>query len=457
MRLTWGCAITCTASTAQARRRSPIAGWLIGSLIAAGALGIGSAGAADDQPLADDLARGADLFAKEWLPEDSKHAGADGLGPVYNEASCVACHFQGGPGGAGPTSANVEILSISRRSKTGAAAESHPGFKNSRSVVLHRYGIDPMYKSWRLRLLGDERLADMVESVDTEIKQVQQLVVGTSSARAQTGSGFPQRNGMSLSRRNPPALFGAGLIDALPNEVLIAAEKRKFPEFPEIHGRANHLKDDQIGRFGWKAETPSLREFVLSACANELGLEVPGHHQAPSPLDPEAKAKGLDLTQDQCDALVAYVRNLSGLSGTRRAGSRESEAVDKGRSLFEAAGCATCHQSRLGNIEGIYSDLLLHDMGPALGDSGNYKRVTEPDSSTDGQKMGEWRTPPLWGFRDSGPYLHDGRAANLEEVVALHGGQSAKSAQRFFKLLHEERLRVQTFLRSLTPPAVPVR
>ena len=117
--------------------------------------------------------------------------------------------------------------------------------------------------------------------------------------------------------------------------------------------------------------------------------------------------------------------------------------------MFESAGCATCHQPALGDVDGIYSDLLLHDMGPGLSDSGSYYGITRPDSSSDGVKQQEWRTPPLWGFRDSGPYLHDGRAKNLEEAVALHGGEAAKSAQRFFKLIPDERLRVQAFLRSL--------
>ena len=105
--------------------------------------------------------------------------------------------------------------------------------------------------------------------------------------------------------------------------------------------------------------------------------------------------------------------------------------------MFESAGCAACHRPSLGNVDGIYSDLLLHDMGPALSDSGSYYGITEPDSSRskDGVKKQEWRTPPLWGFRDSAPYLHDGRAKNLEEAVALHGGEAKEPAKRFFKLL----------------------
>ena len=206
-----------------------------------------------------------------------------------------------------------------------------------------------------------------------------------------------------------------------------------------------------------KLRRRACANFVLSACANELGLEVPGHHQASTPFDPDAKAKGLDLKQEECDALVAYVRNLAVPTGRSPAGLQESKAVAEGRSLFEAAGCATCHQPRLGDVDGIYSDLLLHDMGPALSDSGSYYGTSQPDSAADGAKGQEWRTPPLWGFRDSGPYLHDGRAENLEEAVALHGGESANSTKRFFKLVPEDRLRIQAFLRSLAPLAVVAR
>ena len=107
---------------------------------------------------------------------------------------------------------------------------------------------------------------------------------------------------------------------------------------------------------------------------------------------------------------------------------RESPAVAEGRAHVRGRRLRDLSSARrLGDIDGIYSDLLLHDMGPALSDSGSYYGISEPDSSKDGVKRQEWRTPPLWGFRDSGPYLHDGRAKNLEEAVALHGGEAAKS------------------------------
>src|SRR5262249_19675873 len=135
-------------------------------------------------------------------------------------------------------------------------------------------------------------------------------------------------------------------------------------------------------------------------------------------------------------------------------------------------GCAGCHAPQGGDVVGIYSDLLLHDMGQELGDEGSYGDSADDGSDEPlvpriaGQPGGkqpapaaprganrrEWRTPPLWGVRDSGPYLHDGRAQTLEEAVALHGGQGAASAQKFMQLAPRERLQVEAFLKSLTAP-----
>jgi CxxC motif-containing protein (DUF1111 family) len=258
---------------------------------------------------------------------------------------------------------------------------------------------------------------------------------------------------VTLSRRNPPPLFGAGLIDAISVEALEAAATRPNPDFPEARGRLNYLKDGRVGRFGWKAQTPSLKDFVESACAMELGLEVPSQHQAKPPLDFSKKENGLDLTQEECDALTAFVAGLPAPIERRGDSQEERPDVKSGRALFARVGCAACHLPKLGAVAGIYSDLLLHDLGPDLVDSGSYYGAIEP-SAADGAKSQEWRTPPLWGFRDSGPYLHDGRADTLEEAVALHGGQAQRSAKQYFELKPIERLQVQTFLNSLAAPAV---
>jgi CxxC motif-containing protein (DUF1111 family) len=414
--------------------------------------------------------QGRELFFREWTPGDARSHGGDGLGPLYNETSCVACHNLGAPGGGGPASKNVEIVTLtSRNTKTdkGELDDYHPGFRKAPSVLLHRFGTDLEYKLWRLRRIGGIELANMAEQGGaTEIAQIRELLGLKPDERARTFTnlrrptlGAARVKGQALlgsvatlSRRNPPPLFGAGLIDSVPVEALRAAAEHRDPEFPEIHGRLNRLKDGRLGRFGWKSQTPSLKDFVESACAMELGLEVPTQHQAKPPLDFTNKANGLDLTQEECDALTAFVASFPAPIEREPAGSEERPEVKSGRALFARVGCAACHLPKLASVAGIYSDLLLHDMGPDLSDSGSYYGAIESPTA-DGPKSPEWRTPPLWGFRDSGPYLHDGRADSLEEAVALHGGQGARSAKMYFELNHTERLQVQTFLNSLAAPA----
>ena len=168
-----------------------------------------------------------------------------------------------------------------------------------------------------------------------------------------------------------------------------------------------------------------------------------------SPLDPAAKAKRLDLTQDECDALVHYVRSLPPPGVLAPSGGHGSAAME-GRRLFRSVGCEGCHIPDLGSVRGIYSDLLLHDMGEELSDPGSYD--TEDSASLDHLKRGEWRTPPLWGLRDSAPYLHDGRARSLAQAVVLHGGQGAASAHRFRALGPGQQSQVLAFLNSLAAP-----
>ena len=132
-----------------------------------------------------------------------------------------------------------------------------------------------------------------------------------------------------------------------------------------------------------------------------------------------------------------------------------AEAARGGKSMFQTIGCADCHTPNVGSVEGIYSDLLLHRMGPDLVGGGSYN---EPPPETPSFKPGgapradEWRTPPLWGVADSAPYMHDGRAPTLEEAIQLHGGQGAQAAGRYAKLSPAEQAQLIAFLKTLRAP-----
>jgi RNA polymerase sigma factor (sigma-70 family) len=405
-------------------------------------------------------ARGEMLFAREWVPHDRMAKDGDGLGPLYNETSCMACHGLGSPGGAGPESKNVVLVTATSNTRRPPKSldQIHPGLRNSRSAVIHRYGTDPDYAAWRQRFYNSS--AQSVQnscgnrSLDPVEARIQAISAQTSRigrARGRVVHLNANAGGinLTLSERNTPALFGTGRIDAIPAEVLVmTAQSQPAP----TRGRVSRDRQGRIGRFGWKAQVASLHEFVRGACANELGLEVPGHSQPTSPVASKAKVKGLDMTDADCDALVAYVRALPPPVVIDPDGPLGNREARQGRHLFADVGCTACHVPSLGDVSGIYSDLLLHDMGPSLGDSASSYGMQGPSSSP-GSIVQEWRTPPLWGYRDSGPYLHDGRAENLEEAVALHDGQAKASARMFFTLSSEDRSTVEAFLKSLVAPS----
>jgi CxxC motif-containing protein (DUF1111 family) len=270
-------------------------------------------------------------------------------------------------------------------------------------------------------------------------------------------------SGVVVSQVNPPALYGARLIDAVPDRILIAAEKSqrlKWGNAPtgkdELPvGRASRMPDGRIGKFGWKAQTATLSDFVQAACANELGLGNPNMPQ-PSPLGKAGyKPRGLDLTQEQCDQITAFVASLDQPTETMPYGIKEQAEAAEGKKLFNNIGCADCHTPNLGSIEGIYSDLLLHRMSTEMVGAGAYyeKVVPIPDTTpSDGPVASEWRTPPLWGVADSAPYMHDGRAETLEEAIKLHGGQAKRSASRFAQLPEGEQKDLIAFLKTLRAP-----
>jgi CxxC motif-containing protein (DUF1111 family) len=402
------------------------------------------------QKLDSDMAQaGAILFKHEWTPNDPLAKGGDGLGPVYNATSCVACHNQGGVGGAGGVQHNVTTFTVRPELARGRPREG----------VVHARGVRTQ-----------ETLAQVDPSLPAIAQPTLAQLVPTPGSRSRDL--LPMPLGVQVSQRNTPALFGAKLIDEIPDQEIIANERRErlrwglAPADGEERpvGRALHRPGGRVGHFGWKAQSGSLPDFVVAACANELGLGNPGQAQ-PRPLGwPGYRPPGLDLTTEQCDQITAFVASLPRPEERLPEIPAARDDARAGKKLFAEAGCADCHTPDVGSVEGVYSDLLLHRMGEPLEGGGSYNDpppgcrparpppASPPDPSDDGPTPGEWRTPPLWGVADSAPYLHDGRAATLEEAIKLHGGQAARSARRFQALAPADQARLVAFLKTLRAP-----
>jgi CxxC motif-containing protein (DUF1111 family) len=381
------------------------------------------------------------LFKHEWTVKDPLSPGGDGLGPVYNATSCVACHNQGGPGGAGGPDRNVTTFTVRTAGKP------------ARQGVVHAGGLR----------YGDVLYAETLQDVDPSFPAISHPTLDqVIEIQGRKSHCLPFPPGVHLSQRNTPALFGVKLIDDIPErDILAGAKSQKLraglastaDESLPV-GRALHLADGRVGRFGWKAQTASLSDFVQAACANELGLGNPGHPQ-PTPIYKGGKPPscGLDLTAEQCDQLTAFCASLAPPVERLPKGVTQAQASG-GERLFGTVGCADCHTPKLGPVDRIFSDLLLHGMGPDLVGGGSYGEppIPLPDVPDDGPSPSEWRTPPLWGVADSAPYMHDGRAATLEDAIRMHGGQGQRSAKKFAALKPDEQTQLIGFLKTLRAP-----
>lgn len=434
-------------------------------------------------------AAGREIFEHKWLDKDALSPAGDGLGPRFNAASCVDCHKQGGVGGAGPIEHDVELVTLvtvknTKKNEITERFQLLSGGSGS-TIILHKSSHEPEWETIRLAMYGIKRPLDKL----TDAKKAQEWAKIAAAMKQQQGQ--PVRKietseaSLRISRRQTPALFGLGLIDGIPDQMLrdqvalqaksrrgisgrlgVASPERRNPYAEEQMGRRLGFEVVQrAGKFGWRGQIGSLREFVLSACANELGLETPAHKQPSHPTKADYKSPGLDIVEDQCESLVSFIARLPQPVQIMPKDPERAAIVHQGEALFHKIGCAECHVKRLGDVDQLYSDLLLHDLGENLADpvpaapdgsqffGGGYFGGGIALAGANPELFREWRTPPLWGVRDSAPYLHDGRAADLNSAIRMHGGEATQVKNTYSKSLKtEEREALLTFLGTLAAP-----
>jgi CxxC motif-containing protein (DUF1111 family) len=347
------------------------------------------------------FARGDDLF-------ESTFRDADGLGPLYVRASCVACH-RGDARGPG------------RVGKIGVFATQAGGARVDLRALL------PFGATERPYVSAGARTAIRAPDGDARLR---------------------------VNQRLPPAVFGRGYLEAVDDAAIerLAALAARRPG--PIRGRIHRVADasdparSRIGRFGLKARIATLDEFTADAFSGDMGLSSARHpREAPNPDAVSDDAKpGVDVPDEVVARVADYVRLLE--IPSRDADERE------GRAAFERAACATCHVpslptrrdypvAALSAIDApVYTDFLLHDMGRALADG-----VVEGDAG--GR---EWRTAPLIGLRFFPAFLHDGRAKTIEAAVLAHAGEGSEAndtVERFRALTPAQRKHLLAFVARL--------
>jgi CxxC motif-containing protein (DUF1111 family) len=396
---------------------------------------------------------GRSLFRQSWVVPPTKDIEIAGLGPLYNQLSCLSCHPKNGRGQPPENPQQAMRSMLVRLSLPGQDPHGgplpHPVYGNQ----LNEQGVPGVPGEGWVRVDYRE---ERVTLPDGE-------TVGLRTPRYQFADLHygPLGGDVQFSPRVGPPAFGLGLLEAVSEQAIVKlAEKGRQQG---VNGHPNYVWDTErqrpaIGRFGLKANVATLRQQIAGAFIGDMGITSSLHpkenctaaqiacKQSPSARQPE-------LTDSQLDAVLGYLRLLQ-VPARRNA---DDPMVRQGEQTFIAIGCAACHVPFLttgefpdlpalsGQTIHPYTDLLLHDMGDGLADH-------RPDFQASGR---EWRTPPLWGIglveriNEHSYFLHDGRARNLTEAVLWHGGEALPAQQHFAGLPVGRRLALILFLKSL--------
>lgn len=351
----------------------------------------------------DRFVAGRALFDRVYTP-------AEGLGPLFNENQCSACHTDPASGGTG------EQLLI----RTARPEES------GRCDLLRQEGGENVRQRATppLRAHGVERAEEP----------------GRATARG---------------RFSVPFLYGLGLVEAIPDSAILERADPEDADGDGVSGRPGRDAEGRLARFGRKAEHATLRDFIDGALRLEMGLTTPRHPDEAAAGGPVRPLPGIDpapepeVDRSTVALLEDYVRFLAAPAPWVPEDPAERAVIERGRELFEAIGCASCHvpamrTGRRGTpaldrkTVPLYSDLLLHDMGPELADVCG--RGAEP---------AELRTEMLMGLRYRRRFLHDGRAGRIRDAILLHDGEATGARRAFEALGRVLQERLVRFLRTL--------
>jgi CxxC motif-containing protein (DUF1111 family) len=397
------------------------------------------------------FAVGNNFFNDNWVTAPASTEGRDGLGPLFNAQSCSSCHEFDGRGAPPMSADDPERGLLLRLSVVGP--DGHPVPDPVYGGQLQDRAINGVPVEGRIVIERTE--VDGAYADGTPYT----LLAPTYSIE-DLGYG-PLATGVMVSPRIAPAVFGVGLLEAVPDDALLALADPDDANGDGISGRVNRVLDPSgalvIGRLGWKANVATVEQQTAGAFHGDIGITSSLQpDQDCTDAQPECRAAidggQPELTDAKLERVTFYTRTLA-VPARRDVGDPDTEA---GAQLFGELGCASCHRAEMQTGEAQvaatsnqtirpYTDLLLHDMGPGLADG-------RPDGEATGS---EWRTAPLWGIgliddvNDHTRLLHDGRARNAEEAILWHGGEAAAAQGRFLQLDAAARDRLLAFLDSL--------
>lgn len=395
---------------------------------------------------------GNSFFRQSWVSAPSSTTARDGLGPFFNANNCSSCHFKDGRGR--PPAYDGQLgrglllrLSLAGSHSDGSAfADPIYGNQLQDNAILGQT-IKGKYTITYQKI--SETLADgTVVELQKPIYTINNLGYGALAS------------GVLVSPRIANQIIGLGLLEAVTENTILGFATANTTN--GISGKANYVHDvesnsKKLGRFGWKANQPSIRQQVAGAFSGDMGItsSIFPNENAPFGVDLSLIPNGgsPEISDANFDKVVLYSSSLA-VPARRNVSDKN---VLKGKKIFTEIQCASCHIPKMqtGNTYLIaslrnqiirpYTDLLLHDLGEDLADNA-------PDFLANGQ---EWRTQPLWGIglintvNGHTNLLHDGRARNVTEAIIWHGGEAQNSKTKFKQLSNQDRNDLLAFINSL--------
>lgn len=410
------------------------------------------------------------LFKKLWVSAPTSTLASDGLGPLFNARSCESCHLREGRGH--PPENGERSQSFFFRL---ARAPRTPDEQKQLSDYQVLNFPDPVYGAQFQDLAVPGLASEGTASVSYSEQQVvlaggDRVSLRVPHYAAKDLNYGPLDPSTTLSPRIAQQMPGMGLLEAIPDAEILANADPNDKNHDGIAGKANRVRDPQtgklmLGRFGWKAQNPTVRDQAAAAFSGDIGISTPDR---PNPYGDCSKAETACLKMpngvqkklgdtEAPDPILELVTFYAENVAVPERRDESDPAVLSGKALFYKSGCTACHTPKFVTSRDVdakqhqfqliwpYSDLLLHDMGEGL---------------ADGQQVGDasgrdWRTPPLWGIgltkivNGQEAYLHDGRARTLEEAILWHGGEAQASRDLYMNLKREDRQSLLRFLESL--------
>jgi len=407
--------------------------------------------------------RGRQHFNQKWVVFPG--LGGDwGLGPTFITDRCSGCHVGGGRGPV-PSSPDEQLMAVLVRISIPGLDEHggpkpHPNYGDQiQNQGLMGQDKDSTFLGERVRQEADVYID--WENVEASFEDGEKIVLRKPKLRIENLNFGPLEPEVMYSLRFAQPVFGLGLLEAIPeSDILALAEQQKAEGF---NGRPNYVwnaieKKVTLGRFGWKANQPSIAQQIAAAFHGDIGVTsslIENENCPPVQLDCVAQPPGNnpELIDINWDELVFWTQALA--VPARR--NVDDADFRRGEKLFADAKCAGCHIPELrakkidalpqtdGQLIRAYTDMLLHDMGEELADN-------RPEFKASGR---DWRTQPLWGIglseTVSGPLalMHDGRARTVAEAILWHGGEAKVSREAFRSMPKADRDALVKFVESI--------